>query len=53
MGQFKPMVKMATTETSIELKLKKGGAVKKVRSGNPPVVVPSSHPPKGANHGSI
>ena len=25
MGQFKPMVKMMTTEPSIELKLKKGG----------------------------
>lgn len=29
MGQFKPMVKMATTEPSVELKLKKGGAVEK------------------------
>jgi hypothetical protein len=29
MGQFKPMVKMMTTEPSVELKLKKGGAVKK------------------------
>jgi hypothetical protein len=27
MGQFKPMVKMMTTEPTIELKLKKGGAV--------------------------
>lgn len=27
MGQFKPMVKMETTEPSVELKLKKGGAV--------------------------
>lgn len=27
MGQFKPMVKMDTTEPSIELKLKKGGSV--------------------------
>jgi hypothetical protein len=27
MGQFKPMVKMETTEPSIELKLKKGGTV--------------------------
>ena len=25
MGQFKPMVKMETTEPSVELKLKKGG----------------------------
>ena len=28
MGQFKPMVKMMTTEPSVELKLKKGGTVK-------------------------
>ena len=28
MGQFKPMVKMETTEPSVELKLKKGGTVK-------------------------
>jgi hypothetical protein len=27
MGQFKPMVKMETTEPSVELKLKKGGSV--------------------------
>lgn len=30
MGQFKPMVKMMTTEPSVELKLKKGGSVKKM-----------------------
>lgn len=29
MGQFKPMVKMTTTEPSVELKLKSGGAVQK------------------------
>lgn len=29
MGQFKPMPKMKTTEPSVELKLKKGGAVAK------------------------
>ena len=29
MGQFKPMVKRRTTEPSVELKLKKGGSVKK------------------------
>ena len=36
MGQFKPMVKMMTTEPSIELKLKKGGSVahKKMKSGS-------------------
>ena len=33
MGQFKPMVKMMTTEPSVELKLKKGGAVKKAMGG--------------------
>jgi hypothetical protein len=37
MGQFKPMVKMETTEPSIELKLKKGGSVeKKMQMGGPP-----------------
>jgi hypothetical protein len=30
MGQFKPMVKMETTEPSVELKLKKGGSVKQM-----------------------
>ena len=33
MGQFKPMVKMMTTEPSIELKLKKGGTVKMQAGG--------------------
>jgi len=33
MGQFKPMVKMMTTEPSVELKLKKGGSVKKADGG--------------------
>jgi len=33
MGQFKPMVKMYTTEPSVELKLKKGGSVKKADGG--------------------
>jgi hypothetical protein len=36
MGQFKPMVKMETTEPSVELKLKKGGCVtsaKKMMNG--------------------
>ena len=33
MGQFKPMVKMMTTEPSVELKLKKGGTVKKADGG--------------------
>lgn len=34
MGQFKPMPKMATTEPSVELKLKKGGTVKKAIGGS-------------------
>jgi len=33
MGQFKPMVKMQTTEPSVELKLKKGGKVAKKADG--------------------
>ena len=33
MGQFKPMVKMETTEPSVELKLKKGGKVEKKADG--------------------
>lgn len=33
MGQFKPMPKMETTEPSVELKLKKGGKVKKMQMG--------------------
>ena len=34
MGQFKPMVKMETTEPTVELKLKKGGKVeKKMQTG--------------------
>lgn len=43
MGQFKPMVKMETTEPSIELKLKKGGAVKKADGGmmTPPPSMPA------------
>jgi len=38
MGQFKPMVKMMTTEPSVELKLKKGGKVeKKMQMGGDPM----------------
>jgi len=40
MGQFKPMVKMMTTEPTVELKLKKGGHVaKKAYGGVMPVPV--------------
>jgi len=34
MGQFKPMVKMETTEPTVELKLKKGGMVKMKKGGS-------------------
>ena len=33
MAEFKPMVKMMTTEPTVELKLKKGGSVKKADGG--------------------
>ena len=47
MGQFKPMVKMMTTEPSIELKLKKGGAVKKADGGVMGLPMASSMPARG------
>jgi hypothetical protein len=47
MGQFKPMVKMMTTEPTVELKLKKGGAVKKAMGGALPAPMPSSMPARG------
>jgi len=56
MGQFKPMVKMETTEPSVELKLKNGGHVamkrggstteaKKMAFGGLPSSMPASMPP--------
>ena len=47
MGQFKPMVKMETTEPTVELKLKKGGMVKKANGGMmaPPTAMPPAMPP--------
>lgn len=56
MGQFKPMVKMQTTEPSVELKLKKGGAVKKadggaLMGGNPTVT--SGMPARGGDMGAM
>lgn len=41
MGQFKPMPKMETTEPSVELKLKKGGKVKKADGGALPIRAPA------------
>ena len=48
MGQFKPMVKMMTTEPSVELKLKKGGKVTKMADGGmmgAPMGAPGALPP--------
>ena len=55
MGQFKPMVKMMTTEPTVELKLKKGGSVKKADGGmmgspmsaEMPASMPASMPARG------
>ena len=47
MGQFKPMVKMETTEPSVELKLKKGGHVQKMQMGGAPAPVAPAMPPRG------
>ena len=44
MGSFKPMVKMSTTEPSVELKLKKGGGVKKMQVGGLPAGLPAVAP---------
>ena len=50
MGQFKPMVKMMTTEPTVELKLKKGGMVKKADGGMmaaPAGALPAAAPARG------
>jgi len=47
MGQFKPMVKMMTTEPTVELKLKKGGSVKKADGGMMGAPMVSSMPARG------
>jgi hypothetical protein len=45
MGQFKPMVKMTTTEPSVELKLKSGGKVeKKMQMGGALAATPAAGP---------
>lgn len=54
MGQFKPMVKMQTTEPTVELKLKKGGKVeKKMQMGGTPAGAPAMtmSPPPGGGMG--
>ena len=56
MGQFKPMVKMETTEPSVELKLKKGGKVVKKADGgmmgSPMGAMPPSMPARGGMMGA-
>jgi hypothetical protein len=47
MGQFKPMVKMMTTEPTVELKLKKGGSVKKAMGGMMGAPMGSAMPARG------
>jgi len=55
MGQFKPMVKMMTTEPSVELKLKKGGKVAKKADGGmmgaPAGPLPPAMPARGGMMG--
>ena len=56
MGQFKPMVKMETTEPSVELKLKKGGKVAKKADGgmmgSPMGAMPPPMPARGGMMGA-
>lgn len=53
MGQFKPMVKMETTEPSVELKLKKGGKVeKKMQMGGVPAMGSVGAPRGGMTAGA-
>ena len=56
MGQFKPMVKMETTEPSVELKLKKGGKVAKKADGGmmgaPMGSMPPAMPARGGMMGA-
>jgi hypothetical protein len=49
MGQFKPMVKMETTEPSVELKLKKGGPVKMQMGGAAPMRPMPGMPARGGS----
>lgn len=56
MGQFKPMVKMMTTEPTVELKLKKGGKVeKKMQLGGVPSAAPVTGglPARGGDMASV
>jgi hypothetical protein len=52
MREFKPMVKMETTEPTVELKLKKGGAVKKKAGGGAPMGAMNGAPKGGVMAGA-
>lgn len=53
MGQFKPMVKMMTTEPTVELKLKKGGSVKAPKKMNGGVMGALSSAPAPGSRGGM
>jgi len=53
MAEFKPMVKMMTTEPSVELKLKKGGKVAKKADGGMMGGIPPTAPPMGIPSGPM
>ena len=54
MGQFKPMVKMMTTEPTVELKLKKGGSAhKKMKHGGDTDHKPMQHKMDGGIMGAL
>lgn len=54
MGQFKPMVKMMTTEPTVELKLKKGGSAhKKMKHGGDAGHKPMQHKMNGGIMGAL
>lgn len=54
MGQFKPMVKMMTTEPTVELKLKKGGSAhKKMKHGGDTDHKPMQHKMNGGIMGAL
>ena len=53
MGEFKPMVKMETTEPTVELKLKKGGSVSGHKCMKKGGKAESGHKPMGMMDGGI
>ena len=53
MGQYKPMVKMMTTEPTVELKLKKGGKVEKKMQMGGMMAAPAAMPAAPARGGMM